>query len=178
MNLNCRSCRSSISRKRRGNHNNNRPAKIMQNGAGFSRKIWTYWPTEKEWVASVPHREQLASTPEPPLPKGKGTEPSVQSTRSLGGREPRWAGAAPWRVRGGSEREYGEERVDFTVEEGRFQGGEGGQATRVSPGEVEGNMNEWVDAKPLQDDLQSLGFTPRLAKPKIGKEVERRRARS
>ena len=39
-------------------------------------------PAEKERVASVPQREQLASTPEPPLPKGKGTEPSVQSTRS------------------------------------------------------------------------------------------------
>ena len=35
----------------------------------------------KERVASVPQREQLASTPEPPLPRGKGTEPSVQNTR-------------------------------------------------------------------------------------------------
>ena len=42
---------------------------------------------EKERIASVPQREQLASTPEPPLPKGKGTEPSVQSTRSWGGGE-------------------------------------------------------------------------------------------
>ena len=39
-------------------------------------------PAEKERVASVPQREQLASTPEPPLPKIKGTEPPVQSTRS------------------------------------------------------------------------------------------------
>ena len=38
--------------------------------------------TEKKRMASVPQREQLASTPEPPLPKGKETEPSVQSTRS------------------------------------------------------------------------------------------------
>ena len=37
---------------------------------------------EKERVTSVPQREQLASTPEPPLPKGIGAEPSVQSTRS------------------------------------------------------------------------------------------------
>ena len=42
-------------------------------------------PAEKKRVASMPQREQLASTPEPPLPKGKGTEPSVQSTRSQGG---------------------------------------------------------------------------------------------
>ena len=42
-------------------------------------------PAEKERVVSVPQREQLASTSKPPLPKGKGTEPSVQSTRSWGG---------------------------------------------------------------------------------------------
>ena len=39
-------------------------------------------PAENETVASVPQTEQLATTPEPPLPKEKGTEPSVQSTRS------------------------------------------------------------------------------------------------
>ena len=37
-------------------------------------------PAEKERVVSVPQREQLARTPEPPLPKRKGTEPSVQSS--------------------------------------------------------------------------------------------------
>ena len=37
---------------------------------------------EKERVASVTQREQLARTREPPLPKGKGTEPFDQSTRS------------------------------------------------------------------------------------------------
>ena len=40
---------------------------------------------EKERVASVQLREQLANTPKPSLPKRKGTEPSVQSTRSWGG---------------------------------------------------------------------------------------------
>ena len=35
-------------------------------------------PVEKERVVLVPQREQLASTPEPPLPKGKATEPFVQ----------------------------------------------------------------------------------------------------
>ena len=39
-------------------------------------------PAEKERVASLPQREQLAKKPEPPLPKGEGTNPSVQSTRS------------------------------------------------------------------------------------------------
>ena len=50
-------------------------------------------PAKKERVASVPQREQLESTPEPLLPIGKGTEPSVQSIKSgvresQGGREP------------------------------------------------------------------------------------------
>ena len=39
-------------------------------------------PAEKERVASMPQREQLARMPEPPLPKGKETKPSIQSTRS------------------------------------------------------------------------------------------------
>ena len=39
-------------------------------------------PAEKDGVASVPQREQLASMPELPLPKGKRTKPSDQSIRS------------------------------------------------------------------------------------------------
>ena len=60
----------------------------------------------------------------------------------------------------------------------RFQGGNGGQATRASLGDVEGSMSGRVDAKALQDDLQSLGFTPSLAKSEMGKEVGIRSARS
>ena len=47
-----------------------------------AEKLEHSWLAEKERVASVPHRKQLARTPEPPLPRGKGTEPSVQSTKS------------------------------------------------------------------------------------------------
>ena len=46
------------------------------------------------------------------------------------------------------EREHGEERLDSTVKEGRFQGGQGGQATKASSEEVEGSMSmsmsEWT----------------------------------
>ena len=65
-------------------------------------------PAEKKRVASVPQREQLACTPEAPSRKKKGTEPSVQSTRSRGGRDSRWARAALWRemkIRAGAERD-------------------------------------------------------------------------
>ena len=77
-------------------------------------------------MTSVLQKEQLASTPEPPLPKGKGTEPSVQS---------------PWRMRGRSKREHEEERVDSTLKEGRFQRRKGGQARRVPLEQVEGSMS-------------------------------------
>ena len=57
-------------------------------------------------MASVPQRKQLASTPEPRLSKGKGTDPFDQSTRSLDGRESRWArailrpgGPLKWKMR-------------------------------------------------------------------------------
>ena len=55
-----------------------RPAKSLQNGG----KLEHTGPAEKERVTSVPRREQLGRTPQPPLSKGKETEPSVQSTRS------------------------------------------------------------------------------------------------
>ena len=60
-------------------------------------------PAEKERVASAPQREQLARTPEPPLPKEKGTEPSVQSTRSWGGES-----------QGGREPNLGEKEGDWS----------------------------------------------------------------
>ena len=35
-------------------------------------------PAEKERMALMPQKERLASTPELPLPKGKGTKPSIR----------------------------------------------------------------------------------------------------
>ena len=57
------------------------------------------------------------------------------------GRESRSARAAPWREKEGSEREHGVERVDSTVNESRFQGGEGGKARRASLEQVEESMS-------------------------------------
>ena len=58
------------------------PAESLQNGAASAEKLEQTGPAEKKTVALVQQREQLASTPELSLPKGKGTEPSVQSTTS------------------------------------------------------------------------------------------------
>ena len=59
----------------------------------------------------------MARTPEPPLPKEKEQGSLSRVPDHEGGRESRWARAALWRVRGGSEREHGVERVDSTVNE-------------------------------------------------------------
>ena len=42
-------------------------------------------PAEKKRMASMPQRESSWQVRQSRLPKGKGTEPSVQSTRSQGG---------------------------------------------------------------------------------------------
>ena len=68
--------------------------------------------------------------------------------------------------------------MDSTVKKSWFQGGEGGKARKVFLGKEEGSMSGWVNAKALQDDLQSLGSTLCLAKPKMEKEVGRRGTRS
>ena len=65
--------------------------------------------------------------------------------------------------------------MDSTVKEGGLQRGEGGQARKAFLGE-EGSTSGTMDAKALQEDLQSLGFTTSLVKPEMGKEVGRRRA--
>ena len=46
------------------------------------KKLVQTKPAKKESVATVPPSELMARTPELLLPKGKGTEPSVQITRS------------------------------------------------------------------------------------------------
>ena len=70
------------------------------------------------------------------LPKGEGTEPSVQSTRSQRRRESRWVRAAPWQERAGVWR--GKSGLHS---EGRQIPRKGGQARGASLGEVEGSMS-------------------------------------
>ena len=155
-----------------------RPAKSVQNGAGFSGKTGTNWACRKGRSGLSATERAVGKNARAALAKRKRNRAVYPEYQIMRGRESRWARAAPWREKGGSEREHGVERVNSIVKEGRFQGGKGGQATRASLEQVEGSMSGWVDTRALQDDLQSLGFTPSLAKPEIGKEVGRRRARS
>ena len=93
-------------------------------------------PAEKERVASVSQREQLARTPEPPLPKGKGTEHQIMRGERVKVGEShtlaseRGIRARACRGKGG-----------LHGEQGRFQEGKGGQARRASLEQVEGSMS-------------------------------------
>ena len=57
-----------------------RPARACRMAQALAKKLEHTGPAEKKGAASVPQREQLASTPEPLLLKG--IKLSVQSTRS------------------------------------------------------------------------------------------------
>ena len=98
-----------------------RLAKSMQNGAGFSgknlnilglseRKEWPLCHRESRWQG---RRSCLCQ-------KEKEQSDLSRVPDHEGGRESRWARAAPWQERGGSEWEHGEERVDSMMKEGRF----------------------------------------------------------
>ena len=94
----------------------------------------------KEWPQC--HRERaVGKNAGVALAKRKRNRAVSPEHQIMRGRESRLARAAPWRVRGGSEREHGVERVDSTVNKGRFQGGQGGQARRASLEQVEGSMS-------------------------------------
>ena len=92
----------------------------LQNGACFiENKLENTGPAAKERVASVSQSEQLARTPQPlsPKEKNKAICPDQQIVR---GERVKVSESRPWREKGGSEREHGEERVDPTVKENRF----------------------------------------------------------
>ena len=108
-----------------------------------AEKLEHIGPAEKERVASVPQREQMARTPEPPLARGKGTKPSLRALdheggESQGGCEPhlgkREEGirARAWREKDGLHREG--RQIPKRTERAS-------QARRASLGEVEGSMS-------------------------------------
>ena len=94
------------------------------------RKEWPQCHRESSWQErrSRPYQKEKEQTRLSRAPDHEGERVKVGESRTLA------------RVRG-SEREHGVERVDSTVNEGRFQGRQGGQARRASLEEVEGSMS-------------------------------------
>ena len=105
----------------------------------LQRKNWKILglPKRKEWPRC--HRE--SSWQERRSRPCQKEQSRLSKTPDHEGRESRWARAASWRERGGSEREHRVERMDSTVNEGTFQARKEGQVRRASLEQVEGSMN-------------------------------------
>ena len=95
------------------------------------RKEWPQCHRESSWQQrrSRPCQKEKEQSHLSRVPGHEGGKSQDGQKPHLGERE------------GGSEREHGEERVDSTVNEGRFQGGKGGQTTRASLEQVGGSMS-------------------------------------
>ena len=118
-----------------------RPAKSVQNGAGFSGKTGTYWACRKGKGGLSAIETVVGKNAGAALAKRKRTRAVCPEYQIMRGRESRWTRAAPWRERGGSEPEHEVKRVDSTVNEGIFHKGKGGQARTASLEQVEESMS-------------------------------------
>ena len=76
-----------------------RPAKSMQNGAGFSEKLEHTGPAEKERVALVPQRESRWQERQSRLRQKEKEQSHLSRVPDHGGRESRRARAAPLQER-------------------------------------------------------------------------------
>ena len=109
-----------------------------------TKKLEHTGPAENERVASVPQREsswqgrrsRLWQEEKEQSRLFRVPDPGGEGGESQGGREPHLSERV-----GGSEREHEEERVDSTVNKGRFQRGKKWQAKRASLEQVEGSMS-------------------------------------
>ena len=114
--------------------------RVCRMAQASAEKLKHTGPAEKERVASVHRESSWQECRSCPCQKEKeqsrlSKAPDHEWGESQGVREPHLG------ERGGSEREHGVERVDSTVNEGRFQVGQGGQARRASLEQVEGSMS-------------------------------------
>ena len=118
-----------------------RPAKSVQNGAGYSGKTETNWACRKGKSGLSATDRAVGKNAGAALAKRKRNRAVCSEYQVMRGERVKMGESRTLaRVRG-SERKHGEERVDSTVNEGRFQGGLGGKAKRASLEQVEGSMS-------------------------------------
>ena len=118
-----------------------RPAKSVQNGAGFSRKTGTYWACRKGKSGLSVTERAVGKNAGTALAKRKRNRAICPKHHIMRWERVKVGESRTLAREGGLEREHEVERVDSTVKEGRFQGGKGGQARRASLEEVEGSMS-------------------------------------
>ena len=94
-----------------------RPAKSVQNGAGFSGKTRIYWACSKGKSGLSATQRAVGKYARAALAKRKRNRALSPEYQIIRGRESRRARAAPWQERGGPEREH-EEKKDGIHSEG------------------------------------------------------------
>ena len=124
-----------------------RPAKRMQNGAGFSRKTKAYWACWKGKSVFSATERAVVNYARAAIAKRKRNRAVCPEHQIGGGRDSRWARAAPWRER--EENQSGsKEKKGWTLQSRKADFKEWkGQARKASLGEVKGSISVWVHAK-------------------------------
>ena len=89
-----------------------RPAKSVQNGAGFSGKTLAYWACRKGKSGLNATERAVGKYNRVALAKRKRNRAVSLKHQIMREERVKWARAAPWREREGSERQHGVERVD------------------------------------------------------------------
>ena len=85
-----------------------------------AKKLEHTGPAEKEKSGLSATERAVGRNTGAAFAKKKRNRAVCPEYQIMRGRESKWVRAAPWRVRGGSERDHGEERLDFTVKEGKI----------------------------------------------------------
>ena len=110
-----------------------RPAKSVQNGAGFSRKTGTNWACQKGKSGLSATEKAVGKNAGAALAKRKRNKAVCPKHQIM-----RWERVKVGESRtlaresGESERELGKEKMDSSVKKSRFQGGKRGHARRAS----------------------------------------------
>ena len=118
-----------------------RPAKSVQNGAGFSGKTCACWAYRKGKSGLSATKRAVGKNAGAALAKSKRNRAICPKHQIMREERVKVGESRTLAREWGPEREHGVERVDSTVKEGRFQGGQEGQGRRASLEEVEGNMS-------------------------------------
>ena len=112
----------------------------MQKGTGFRGKTGANWACRKGKSGLSATERAVGKNAGAALAKRKRNGVVCPEYQIMMGERVKVGESRPLKG-GGSEGKHGEEKVDSTVKEGRFQGGKGGQARRAFIEEVEESVS-------------------------------------
>ena len=136
------------------------PEKLEHTGPAEKEKVSLQCHRESSWQVRQSRLCQKEQSRQSRVPDREGGESQGEQELHLGKKEG-GIRARAWSGKGGLH------------SEGRRIPRRKGRASKKSLPRTSRRRHERVSGQALQDALQSLGFTPSLAKPEIGKEVGR-----